>query len=146
MKQINKIIILGVIAILIIILIIVMTFFYVNNLRDEQLRKLKDEQKDEVSLIDQIENLTYFLGLYRNEDLIYGEGVIKNLSSTANGYYLLDFNNTQYHPKNLPNNYKKNNLTIKFIAYINESYDPFSAKQYINFLRIDNTDLELPTK
>jgi len=34
MKQINKIIILGVIAILIIILIIVMTFFYVNNLRD----------------------------------------------------------------------------------------------------------------
>jgi len=146
MNKLNKTIILGVVAVLIVIFIIVMTFFYVNNLRDEQISKLKDQQKDEISLIDQIENLTYVLGLYRGEDLIYGEGIIKNSNSTDNGYYLLAFNNTEYHPKNLPNNYKKNNLTINFIAYKTDSYDPFSGKQYVNFLRIDNTDIEQSTQ
>ena len=145
MKQLNKTIVIGVIALLIIILIIIMTFMYVNNLREEQIGKLKDKE-DEISLVDQIKNLTYLLDLYRGDDLIYGEGVIKNSSSTSNGYFLLSFNNTEYHPKNLPDNYKKDNITISFIAFTNQSYDPISGKQYINFLRIEDTDLDFPNK
>ncbi len=146
MKPFNKTILLGVIALLIVILIIVITFVYVNNLREEQINKDKGKQDDEISLVDQIENLTYLLELYRGDDLIYGEAIIKNSSSTSNEYYLLSFNNTEYHPKNLPDNYKKDNLTISFIAFTNQSYDPFSGKQYINFLRIEDTDLDFPNE
>lgn len=141
MKQLNKTVILGVIAILIVILIIVMTFIYVNDIRDEQLSKSKEKQKDEISLIDQLENLTNILELYRGEDLIYGEGMIKHTNTSSNEFYLLLFDNTEYHPRNLPNNYKTDNLTINFIAYKNESFDPISEKQYINFLRINDTDI-----
>lgn len=143
MKQINKTVILGVIAILIIILIILMTFIYVNDIREEQLKKLQEEEKDEISLSDQIKNLTYYLDLYRGEDLIYGQGIVLNSSSTANGYFLLEFNEIEYHPRNLPEQYQKVNLTINFIASKNESIDPFSSSQYIDFLRIENNDIEI---
>jgi hypothetical protein len=146
MKKQNKAVILGSIAIFIIIIIILMTFFYVNSIREEQIKELEEQEKEELSLIDQIENLTYYLGLYQGQDLIYGEGKITNSSSNSNGYYLLAYDNSEYHPKNLPEQYNNNNLTIKFIAFTYDSNDPLTGQQYIHFLRINDVDLELPSK
>jgi hypothetical protein len=121
-----------------------MTFFYVNNIREEQLKELDEQKKEEISLIDQIENLTYYLDLYQGEDLIYGEGKIMNLSINSNVFYILAFNDSEYHPKNLPNQYKKDNLTLDLIAFIQDSNDPDTDRKYIHFLRINDTDLDLP--
>ena len=143
MKQLNKTVILGAIAILIIIIIIVMTFFYVNDIRQEQLKEIEEQKKEELSLIDQIENLTYYLELYQGENLIYGEGQIINWTTDSNTYFLLDYESLEYHPNNLPDQFKKDNQTIKFIAFINGAKDPITDKQLITFLRINDTDLEL---
>ena len=146
MKKQNKTVILGAIAIVIIIIIIVLTFFYVNDIREQQLMELEEQKKDEISLIDQLENLTYYLGLYQGEDLIYGEGKIIMSGSNASGNYLLLFDKIEYYPNNLPDQYKQENLTIMFIASLDDLMDLQSQLQKINFLRINDTDIQLTSK
>jgi hypothetical protein len=146
MKKQNKTIILGAIAIVIIIIIIIMTFFYVNDIREKQLEELEEQKKEEISLTDQIENLTYYLDLYRGEDLIYGEGKIIRSGLNDNNSYLLLFDNLEYYPNNLPDQFKQENLTISFIASVDDSMDSQSGKQKIQFLRINETDIQLSSK
>jgi flagellar biosynthesis/type III secretory pathway M-ring protein FliF/YscJ len=146
MKKQNKTIILGAIAIVIIIIIIIMTFFYVNDIREKQLEELEEQKKEEISLTDQIENLTYYLDLYRGEDLIYGEGKIIRSGLNDNNSYLLLFDNLEYYPNKLPDQFKQENLTISFIASVDDSMDSQSGKQKIQFLRINETDIQLSSK
>jgi len=143
MKKQNKTVILGAIAIVVIIIIIVLTFFYVNDIREKQLMEQEEQKKDEISLIDQLENLTYYLDLYRGEDLIYGEGKIIQPGSNASVNYFLLFDNIEYYPNNLPDQYKQENLTIMFIASLDDSMDLQSQAQKIHFLRINDTDIDL---